>query len=41
MIGFKSRTLVVGGELQVKNCCGCVQMNNSSGLQTENDSGEL
>ena len=38
---FKWRTLVVRGELQVENYSGSVQMEDSSGLSTENDSGEL
>ena len=32
---------MVGSELQVENYSGSVQLENSSGLCTENDSGEL
>ena len=34
-------TLVVGNELRVNNCMCWLEMENSSGLRTENDSGEL
>ena len=41
LMGFKWRTLMVGGELQVENYSGRVELENNSGLRTENDSGEL
>ena len=41
VVGFKGRTLVVRGLLLVNNHSGWLQMENSSGPRTENDSGEL
>ena len=41
MVGFRCKTLVVGSELQVSNNSGWLQLENSSGLRTENDRGEL
>ena len=41
MVGFKWTTLVVGGWLKQKNYSRWLQMENSSGLRTENDSGVL
>ena len=31
----------MGNDLQVNNCSGWLEMENSSGLRTQNDSGEL
>ena len=41
VVGFKSRTLVVGGELQVENNSDWLQMENSGGPSKQNDNGKL
>ena len=41
MVGFKWRTLVVNGLLKVNSYSGWLQMENSGGLCTENDSDEF
>ena len=40
-VGFRWRTLLAGNEQQISNYSCWLEMENSSGLGLENDSGEL